>query len=1386
MAHGQILVGYVENATATDIGDVNAVVRAVPTGDPSGLADPASEVLRIDDLSYQKGAAFNSCALAQQAHTCQWHPWRDTFDPTEMGIDSPTDLSLAWPQPMLTDLSFTSDGELVVGFSDRFGFQLGYNNVAPFNPVAGTVYEAFASGDTLIAAPSASGTFTLENDGVVGGKTSAATSSSANDPLTPQGPGGREFFHDTNTFAGPVTRRGEHQEISTGGLASLPGADQILSTGYDTVSEFRTNGFSWYDTTGGATAGDSQRGRMVEMPIEGALAKAGGLGDVAALLPLAPLQIGNVVWFDADQDGIQDADEPPLPGVVVRLLDPQGTELATKTTDANGQYYFATNEGVTGFTPNGGDYTVEFVKPTTGDVDFGGDTRFGTVPWAAVIFTQQDVGDPTTSPRDDIVDSDADPANGQVTYTAGNPGENDPNIDAGFVASTAVFIEKQLGQGSLPVEPTTSFLIDVEARDFRQDPLDLQGQDTVSVAAGSSTRIPISPATPGLLPAGSEVQVSEAPDPNFDVVVSPSGWNLVPVGTDDASYATVTVTNTRVESTGFEIAKDLTDPEGLVGSETFSGTWTCTDGTHADATGTWSTTGAGTFTVPDDTADPDATSASLWVGMTCTVTETTPTGGDGTWEPPTIGADVTLGVDATDTVPVVTVSNEFVAESTDFQITKSLTDSAGLVPSGTQFAGTWSCTYPDAATEVDDGTWTLAAGGTVTISTDSPVGSVCTVTETAPGDVPGGTWETPTISPASVTLGATGNNDPVEVVTVSNTFTPTPTGFDITKALTDDEQVVDPDLDYTGTWECVDPANPGTVYDDGTWTVKAGETTTITPNAPVGAQCNVVETPPADVPGDGTWEPPTIMPSSVILGVAANSPNPEVTVTNEFIATSTGFAITKDLTDPYNVVPAGTTFTGTWSCEAPDGSDAGSGTWTLAAGDSTATLAVDAPVGSVCTVTEDAPAGLPDGSWETPTISGTVTLGVAANNDPLPIVTVSNEFTADTAGFSITKNVTDPFGAVPLDLEFTGSWECTYPDASTVVGSGTWTLEDGDDVTLGTGLPVGSVCTVTEDQPADIPGDGTWEQPVISGTVTLEAAGNNPVPVPVTVTNSFLADATPFDITKALVDDEGLVDPSVTYAGTWSCVDGNGAQVASGTWSLVAGDTTRITTNAPIGSECTVVETAPVQQPDGTWETPDISGTVTLGLEATDPVEVVTVTNTFTPDATGFKIEKVLVDDGGVVPSGTTFTGDWVCVAPDGSDAGSGTWTLTGGGTTVVLADDVPVGSECTVTEDTPADVDGGSWEQPTISGGVTLAATGTDPTVPVVSVTNTFTPVTPTPTPTPTPTTPPTTPTTPSTPTTPDLPVTGAQVASIGALALLLLGLGTAAVLTTRRRREE
>jgi uncharacterized repeat protein (TIGR01451 family) len=117
-------------------------------------------------------------------------------------------------------------------------------------------------------------------------------------------------------------------------------------------------------------------------------------------------RLGDRVWIDANNNGIQDAGEVGLPGVTVRLLNSGGTVLQTTTTGGDGGYYFVN------LAP--GSYAVEFVLP------------------GVYSFSAQDQG------SDDALDSDADPATGRTIVTTLTAGEDDPTWDAGVIALASI------------------------------------------------------------------------------------------------------------------------------------------------------------------------------------------------------------------------------------------------------------------------------------------------------------------------------------------------------------------------------------------------------------------------------------------------------------------------------------------------------------------------------------------------------------------------------------------------------------------------------------------------------------------------------------------------------------------------------------------------------------------------------------------------------------------------------------------------------------------------------------------------------------------------------------------------------------------------------------
>ncbi|MBU6227369.1 MAG: carboxypeptidase regulatory-like domain-containing protein, partial [Acidobacteria bacterium] len=114
--------------------------------------------------------------------------------------------------------------------------------------------------------------------------------------------------------------------------------------------------------------------------------------DVGFYATTTPVGMGNYTWVDADKDGLQDADEQPLAGVVVTLFNPDGTpaldlagKAATATTDAKG-YYFIDNL-------TAGSYYAKFTLPAnytftkkgdgTSALDSNPDTATGITP----VFT---------------------------------------------------------------------------------------------------------------------------------------------------------------------------------------------------------------------------------------------------------------------------------------------------------------------------------------------------------------------------------------------------------------------------------------------------------------------------------------------------------------------------------------------------------------------------------------------------------------------------------------------------------------------------------------------------------------------------------------------------------------------------------------------------------------------------------------------------------------------------------------------------------------------------------------------------------------------------------------------------------------------------------------
>ncbi len=118
-----------------------------------------------------------------------------------------------------------------------------------------------------------------------------------------------------------------------------------------------------------------------------------------------PTTIGNFVWNDLNADGIQDAGEPGLGGVVVELYASDDSFVAPTTTSFNGSYSFS---GI-----DAGDYYVQFVAPS----------GFTFSPQYATASN---------------IDSDADVGTGRTAVFSVSAGTTKDDIDAGLFLSATI------------------------------------------------------------------------------------------------------------------------------------------------------------------------------------------------------------------------------------------------------------------------------------------------------------------------------------------------------------------------------------------------------------------------------------------------------------------------------------------------------------------------------------------------------------------------------------------------------------------------------------------------------------------------------------------------------------------------------------------------------------------------------------------------------------------------------------------------------------------------------------------------------------------------------------------------------------------------------------
>jgi SdrD B-like domain len=323
-SQGKLYVGVVCTAQASQSRD--DLKAAVYEYNPSSNSFAASPVISFP-LKFPRGTVY--CGSTDPKAQGDWLPWQSTLTDVTIlsactGANGETYVAL--PQPILSNIEFDDDGSMILGFMDRFGHQSGRANV-DFN---GKQFDGFSQGDIYRAAKTGANTWILESNATSGAITTIGKDNQ-------QGPGGGEYYWKDITV--------DHQNSTQGALAFRAGSGEVLTTIADpqtttSITWYYSGGIRFFDNlTGDTTRNDYKVYDGLSLQ-GGFLGKANGLGDLELMCKPQPIEIGNRVWKDEDYDGIQDANEIGIEGVVLKLYNENDVLVAKAITNSKGEYYF--------------------------------------------------------------------------------------------------------------------------------------------------------------------------------------------------------------------------------------------------------------------------------------------------------------------------------------------------------------------------------------------------------------------------------------------------------------------------------------------------------------------------------------------------------------------------------------------------------------------------------------------------------------------------------------------------------------------------------------------------------------------------------------------------------------------------------------------------------------------------------------------------------------------------------------------------------------------------------------------------------------------------------------------------------------------------------------
>lgn len=408
-------VGYLGLVCDASISQVqDDVTGFILKFDPENIGAGFTQIIPLN-LDYKPSGSW--------ADGFRWNPWSSTWAQT--GLTTGT--SFVHSEPIISNLEFDENGGMTIMVMNRFGNQMGGSNYIPISGNT-SVVSGQSYGDILYACYNATtGAWVME------GVSCPAPNVDSN-----FGYSGTGFEHyEDNSGDGS-------SENGMGSMAKLMGTGQIVTVVVDpfptaTPSNpiyYATGGLHWFDIATGDRVDYAQL-----YSSSGSFGKATGLGDLESDIPSSPLEIGNRVWNDTDEDGVQDPGEAPIAGVKVQLWSDaagDGTPdalLGTATTDANGNWFFSTDANST--------YYEDGLAPETNFVIQIDPTQYlnsgvAATPLASLSLTSSNAAAAPASP--DVRDNDATSVGGiaRFSITTGKYGENNHTYDIGFKAAACV------------------------------------------------------------------------------------------------------------------------------------------------------------------------------------------------------------------------------------------------------------------------------------------------------------------------------------------------------------------------------------------------------------------------------------------------------------------------------------------------------------------------------------------------------------------------------------------------------------------------------------------------------------------------------------------------------------------------------------------------------------------------------------------------------------------------------------------------------------------------------------------------------------------------------------------------------------------------------------